>query len=130
MDIPQDIETKPLKPLVLRDERGLFLPGSAPLNPGGRPKGTISLKETMKRSLTAENAKRIVEKLMEMADAGNIRAVELICQLIDEGRDNKITINTGNSILLSDAEMIAKAKAYTKSLPKQETQAVIEDKKE
>jgi len=90
-----------------------FKPGQIG-NPGGRPKGSVSLKTTMKNALTKERADKLVNKLFQMADSGNIKAVELICQLIDEGRNSaniQINNNTGGS-LLTDAEMMNRARQY------------------
>ena len=70
--------------MVKRDERGRILSGSV-LNPIGKPKGvrhlsTLLLEKLSEASKSGSVAEEdiIIQKVIEMAKKGNMRAIELI----------------------------------------------------
>jgi len=87
---PGGIKTEEKPPV--RDEKGLFQPGTAP-GPG-RPKGALAFKTAIEKWADREAAKEqdgtpvtkmelITKKLIEMAEAGNILAIKEIADRID-----------------------------------------------
>ncbi len=77
------------KVVVMRNEKGQLLPGYTP-NPYGKPKGTrhmaTLLREAVEKISDGEDEpadRMIVEKLIQMAIKGNMRAIDYIFDRID-----------------------------------------------
>jgi hypothetical protein len=75
--------------MVKRDENGRIKPGSV-LNPNGKPKGTKHLSTILSESLQEASGKGditnqevIIQKVMDMAKSGDIRAIELVWNRIE-----------------------------------------------
>jgi hypothetical protein len=66
---------------IKRDERGRLLPGSAPINPGGRPKGARDAL-TKAQSILWDNAEALVRKTVDMALEGDTKALKLCIERI------------------------------------------------
>lgn len=97
---------------ILRDEKGLFKKGTPPPNPTGRPKGTVSIVERIKRKLaeyTTEEEKEqfidgivkvIIKKCIVDEDVSMIRDLvnridglpKQTIGVIDETKENTIPI--------------------------------------
>jgi hypothetical protein len=74
------------KAIVLRDDAGKLLPGTASNNPEGRPVGTKNRLVSIKRKLeiavregmSADRLGRIISKMADMAEDGDVKAARLI----------------------------------------------------
>jgi len=88
--------TKPL-----RDEKGYWLPGQTG-NPGGRPKGSISLVAILKQRLAdaPADAAAIIDKIVDQAMDGNERSQELLINRIDGKLIDRIAGVEGSPILM------------------------------
>lgn len=75
----------PQETAIKRDEHGRILPGSGPLNPGGRPKGSVSLKTIMLRKLAEDpaRAERIVSQWLNKAEAGEFQHLKELLERVD-----------------------------------------------
>ena len=109
------IEDKP----VLRDEKGLFLPGTAPLSPG-RPKGSVSLNTIPKKrmgevftdskgnqKLNADGkpmtyADVLVEQTMISALKGDRHARKMAWEYIDGKATQHITADVSSVTIIDD----------------------------
>ncbi len=60
-----------------------FVKGVCP-NPGGRPKGSVSLKAALKRVLSRQDGEAMMRKLVMMGKAGDLRALKLLAELLGE----------------------------------------------
>lgn len=76
----QRVCSEPPKPRV----RGRPWPKGMSGNPSGRRKGTVSLTAALKRLLTTEDASAIVRKVVDLAKNGDLRAIELLFQRLDD----------------------------------------------
>lgn len=73
-------------PIVLRDDSGKLVAGSGSLNPEGRPEGSKNKLVSVKRKLelavregmSAARITRIITKMSDMAEAGDVKAARLI----------------------------------------------------
>jgi len=71
-----------------RDENGRYLPGASG-NPGGRPKGSVSLVAALRRELErrqdsdSPGIEAVAARLVDLAIAGDIRAVREIADRLD-----------------------------------------------
>ena len=81
-------------------------------NPGGMPRGTVSLKRTLQKLLTKEKAAEIIQTLVDMAvKEKNIKAIYLIAELTgDLGRQAQVAIQVSNPV--SDPAVIERARQY------------------
>ena len=52
-------------------------------NPGGKPKGTISIAKHLQATATKENVYQLVKKLWLMAHSGDLEAAKLILERVD-----------------------------------------------
>lgn len=84
-------------------------------NPGGKPKGAVSLKATLMRLLTPQTADAIVAKLLSDAKDGNHKSIELICELMGEiGKAvPQLAVQINNSVSVD--ELMDRAKQYALS---------------
>ena len=92
---------------ILRDEKGLFIAGTATPNPAGRPKGTISVVERIKRKLAEYTTEEGKEQFID----GIVKVIIKKC-IVDE-----------------DVSMIRDLVNRVDGLPKQ-TIGVIDESKE
>lgn len=67
-----------------RKVRGRPFPKGISGNPGGRPKGTVSLRAAVKRLLTKADANIIARKLIEEGKAGNTAAIKLLLNYLPD----------------------------------------------
>jgi hypothetical protein len=62
-----------------------FLPGAdSRRNLGGRKQGAPSLKAAAQRCYSRQDVERVARKLLELAAGGDIRAVRLLSELLDD----------------------------------------------
>ena len=74
--------------MVKRDEKGKLLTGSI-LNPKGKPRGTKHLSSILQEKITnTADGEVILNKVIEMAKAGDMRAIELVWERL-EGKPNQ-----------------------------------------
>ena len=76
---------------VLRDSKGRIAPGSAALNPGGKPLGSSSgklLRDALVKALTPDAAERISLKMIQQAERGDRFAREHLYKLHAMFSDN------------------------------------------
>ena len=121
-----------------------FRKGQPSANPGGRPKGSISLKSVIYKQLTKETSTALMEKLFQMALVdGDIEAFKLIAKMSgDLAHNNNNNINIENNVNAQMQYVVERSREYAKSLYFNNTQisdtnantvvqnAVIEDKKD
>lgn len=116
------------EPIVaLRDERGRFLEGGPTINPGGRPKGSVSL-STHLRNLLAEagpnegrtKAQELVMQLYKKAIAdGDEASIKLIFQYMEGMPRQRIGLEggeEGSPIVVTDDAKAAAAQAISNFL--------------
>lgn len=65
---------------------------------GGKNSGVTrrkfkTFREEIKKELTAERGAKMIDKLLAMAESGNINAIKLVLQIIGEDPANKIEIS-------------------------------------
>lgn len=115
------------KKTVLRSEEGKILPGSAPLNPAGKPKGTKHLTTLLYAALQkeAKNGKTYQDLLIErvLNDAiikGKGDIMRMAWNYVDGMPDQAIDVTTaGEQIGTGDANVMAMAKEINERLRKQ-----------
>ena len=96
--------------MVQRDEKGRLLSGSV-LNPNGKPKGSKhlstllseKLSEASERGLIAEED-IIVQKVIDMAKKGNMRAIELIWDRLEGAKPTQIISQISNVDTLTEEQ--------------------------
>lgn len=68
---------------MTRDEHGRFAKGVSG-NPGGRPKEEAAalLRQAVREKLTPTRIAKIAEQLVALSEAGNFKAVEILCAII------------------------------------------------
>lgn len=117
-ETPDALKTEEKPPV--RDEKGLFQPGTAP-GPG-RPKGSLAFKTAIEKWADREAAlekdgtkvtkmELIAKKLVELAEAGNIKAIEMLAdridgkprQTIDATIDSRTPIDPDKQALVNEA---------------------------
>src|ERR1035437_7167386 len=95
--------------MVQRDKKGRILPGSV-LNPVGKPKGTKhlstllfdKLSEASNNGLIAEKDV-IIQKVIDMAKDGNMRAIELIWERM-EGKSTQVINQISQTEVLTEEQ--------------------------
>lgn len=94
---------EPITNGIKRDAEGKIVEGSGPLNPNGRPKGSISIKDRVRQYL--EDHPEDVEQIVQHFVRTNR---ELMWQML-EGRPNQATdVTTGGQPLYLPAELLNK----------------------
>jgi hypothetical protein len=89
-----------------RDEHGRFLPGTSG-NPGGRPKGSVSLATALQRELLRRQEsgqagiEAVAARLVDLALAGDLRAVREIGDRIDGKPKQAVDLATQEPIVLA-----------------------------
>lgn len=74
--------------MVKRDEKGKLLTGSI-LNPKGKPRGVKHLSSILQEKIiNTADGEVILNKVIEMAKAGDMRAIELVWERL-EGKSNQ-----------------------------------------
>ena len=56
---------------------GKFLPGNS-ANPGGRPKGEVSITALIDEAVTGDDWRFIIKKMRDMARRGNLKVIEML----------------------------------------------------
>ncbi len=69
---PPTADPKPAK------QGGSRWPKGVSGNPSGRPKGVASISAAFNRVLTREMAERIAQRVIEMAEAGDLKAADMV----------------------------------------------------
>lgn len=107
MELQNEIPLNDGQIMVQRDEKGRIRPGSV-LNPNGKPKGTKHLSTLLAESLLAVSSEEsatdqevIINKVIEMAKKGDMRAIALVWDRI-EGRATQF-INQTSEISVTEA---------------------------
>lgn len=62
------------------------------VNSGATRREFKSFREELKKELTAERGARIIDRLLDMAERGNIAAIKLVLQLLGEDPAKNIAI--------------------------------------
>lgn len=103
------------KAVVLRDDAGKLLVGTASNNPEGRPAGSKNRLVSVKRKLelavregmTTERIKRIIYKMSDMAESGDVKAARLILDkfISSAGGDDEVAdkLPSGITIRIENA---------------------------
>ena len=102
------------KRMVLRDEQGRFLPGTAAQNPGGRPRDKVSgaVRAALLQLLTPDKVKDLAQTLVDQAVAGDHKArehlmaffgVDLRTLAVNMAADNNVQI----SVVYTDQAALA-----------------------
>jgi hypothetical protein len=115
---------------VLRSEEGKILPGSAPLNPAGKPKGTKHLTTLLFTALQkqAKDGKTYQDLLVEriLNDAiikGKGDIIKLAMNYVDGMPDQAIDISSqGERINTASADVMAMAKEINERLKAKKTE--------
>lgn len=63
--------------MVARDERGKFTKGQSG-NPGGRPKGELSITALIDNAVTEADWQFIIGQLLKQGRRGNLKAIEML----------------------------------------------------
>ena len=89
-----------------RDEQGRFLPGTSG-NPGGRPKGSVSLATALQRELLRRQEsgqagiEAVAARLVDLALQGDLRAVREIGDRLDGKPKQAIDLAAQEPIVLA-----------------------------
>jgi hypothetical protein len=65
-------------PANAQKQRGTPWPKGVSGNPAGRPKGVASISAAFNRILTREQAERIAQRIVDMAEAGDLKAADMV----------------------------------------------------
>lgn len=97
--------------MVKRDEKGKLLTGSI-LNPNGKPRGTKHLSSILQEKISSStnngtlttDGEIILNKVIEMAKSGDIRAIELIWERLEGKSSQPIEHSSTMTYELSNEE--------------------------
>lgn len=80
-------------------------------NPKGKPKGTIQIKDVLRKKLNKENANQIVDTLIKGSIAGEDKKTEVILKLNGELNENS-NVNITNQSLTISQDLLDAARQY------------------
>lgn len=115
--------TKP----VLRDENGRLMPGTAPVNPAGRPAGTKSLtnllRDFMRKRIEGSDytyEEEFIKKLIKKSIVdGDMRAIEQVYDRMEGKPQQTMDVTTGGEkITKSEYDIEAMAREIEEGLKK------------
>ena len=90
-------------------------------NPKGRPKGLlnspVSLRATVMRLLTPEKAEAIMTAFLHKAEAGDVKALTLLAELVGEIGKNVPQVAVQINQNFSEEMLLERAKKYAGLLP-------------
>lgn len=91
----------------IQQVRGKPFPKGVSGNPKGKPKGTVHLSTILQKSLQNGSGYAIVNKVVEMAKSGNIKAIELVWSRIEGKPAQAMGITTNGEQIIPNTESIA-----------------------
>lgn len=89
-----------------RDDHGRYLPGTSG-NPGGRPKGSVSLVTSIRRELERRRdlgqpgLEAVAARLVDLALEGDLRAVREIGDRLDGKPTQALDVNASEPLVLA-----------------------------
>lgn len=105
-----DISPRTGKPKNKHKGSPLLYKGMPPLNPAGRPKGSVGKYTQLSRELMSERGPEIVNKVLEMAMQGDTTCLKMcLDRILPPKRDVEVKHEGGQSINITVAQLGNKA---------------------
>lgn len=88
--------------VITRSKKGQFIKGNKEGNPKGRPKKGLAMTDILKEIGETKKGKKtrkriILEKAYEMAESGDLKAIQFIVERIDGKALERFSINTSDA---------------------------------